>query len=167
MTSDHDPRPYRPCVGILLLNRDGLVWVGRRVDGEEHIKGGSLWQMPQGGIDDGETPQDAAFRELHEETSVRSVRLIREAEGWFNYDLPRNISSTGWRSRYRGQTQKWFALAFEGDETEIDISAPDGHKAEFDQWKWVPMAELPDLIVPFKRKVYEQVVREFADLAAT
>ncbi len=162
MTSDS--RPYRPCVGIMLINPQGLVWVGRRLGGQEHIKGGPLWQMPQGGIDKGEEPLDAAFRELHEETSVRSVRLLRETSQWFSYDLPIKVNSRGWRKRYRGQTQKWFAFSFEGDEDEINIAAPDGHKPEFDDWKWVPMSELPRMIVTFKRQVYKKVVHEFRDL---
>lgn len=167
MTSESDQRPYRPCVGIMLINPSGLVWVGRRLGGHEHIKGGPLWQMPQGGIDKGEQPLDAAFRELHEETSVHSARLLQEASQWFNYDLPGSINSKGWPRRYRGQTQKWFAFSFEGDENEINIAAPDGHKPEFDDWKWVEMADLPKMIVAFKRQVYEQVIQEFSGLAKT
>ena len=157
----HDDLPYRPCVGVMLFNRDGLVFVGRRID--QTVEG---WQMPQGGIDDGEEPYAAALRELYEETNVRSASLIAEAPDWLSYDLPEE-SGNRWRSRYRGQTQKWFLLRFEGEEAEIDIRRPAGgaHKPEFDAWRWEQFARLPELVVPFKRAVYEKVVALFAPLA--
>ena len=159
--------PYRACVGVMVLNAAGLVWVGRRiVEADTELAGSTyLWQMPQGGIDDGEDPLTAAKRELYEETGMRSVELVAEASGWINYDLPRELVGIALKGRYRGQTQKWFAFRFTGDENEIAVNPPPGgHKAEFDQWAWKPMRQLPDLIVPFKRSVYEAVVAEFAHL---
>jgi putative (di)nucleoside polyphosphate hydrolase len=161
--------PYRPCVGIAVFDRSGKVWVGRRSDAEAEGEGrGSWWQMPQGGLDGGEDPGKAALRELYEETSIRSVSLIREAPGWLTYDLPPELIGQSWGGRYRGQKQKWFALRFEGDELEIDVLHPGGgkHKPEFAAWRWEHLDRLPDLIVPFKRKVYEQVVMAFGDIAA-
>ena len=160
--------PYRPCVGIMVLNRQGLVWAGRRIPigNSEYDGSPNLWQMPQGGIDPGEDPLPAALRELHEETGMTSVTLLRQASRWINYDLPPELIGIGLRGQYRGQTQCWFAFRFEGDEREIAIDPPPGgHVAEFDAWAWKPMAELPGLIVSFKRSVYEAVVAEFSDLA--
>ena len=161
-------RNYRPSVGAMLINRDGLVFIGRRKNKRlaEHVAEGHEWQMPQGGIDPGEDPFQACLRELREETNVRHVSLLGEAPDWYAYDLPEHVSKKSWRGRYHGQRQKWFALRFEGDESEIDINAPDGHKPEFDAWRWERMDRLPDLIIPFKRPVYEQVVRDFAAFAA-
>jgi putative (di)nucleoside polyphosphate hydrolase len=158
--------PYRPCVGIMLINEDGLVWIGRRADSPQENEGpGHWWQMPQGGIDKGEAPDEAALRELAEETSVRSARIAGEIPGWLYYDLPEHLVGVAWKGRYRGQKQKWFAARFEGDDSEVNILAPDGgHKAEFDAWKWVRPDELVDLIVPFKRDVYAKVVAGFAHL---
>lgn len=168
MTSDYESRPYRPCVGILLLNAQRKIWVGKRLGGLELAADDcdKIWQMPQGGIDKGEEPLDAAYRELYEETGIRSVKFIRESNHWFKYNLPHRANATGWRRRYRGQTQKWFAFSFEGAEDEINIAAPDGHEPEFSDWKWVSLADLPDLIVSFKKPVYEQVIQEFQDLAS-
>jgi putative (di)nucleoside polyphosphate hydrolase len=160
--------PYRPCVGIMVLNREGLVWAGRRIaEGNSEYDGSpQLWQMPQGGIDKGEDPLPAAYRELYEETGMRTVTLLAESRGWINYDLPAHLIGIGLKGKYRGQTQRWFAFRFEGDESEIAINPPPGgHHAEFDSWEWKPMRELPKLIVPFKRAVYDQVVAEFAHLA--
>lgn len=167
-TIDPESLPYRPCVGVMVLNRDGLVWAGRRIaeDDSEMAGAKKLWQMPQGGIDAGEDPLPAARRELFEETGMRSVSLLGEAPGWINYDLPREVLGIALKGKFRGQTQKWFAFRFEGDESEIAINPPPGgHTPEFDAWAWKPMAELPDLIVPFKRKVYEEVVASFRHLA--
>lgn len=160
--------PYRPCVGIMVLNREGLVWAGRRLsEGNSEYDGSpQLWQMPQGGIDPGEDPLPAAMRELYEETGMKSVSLLAEAGRWINYDLPAHLIGIGLRGIYRGQTQRWFAFRFEGDESEIAINPPPGgHQAEFDAWDWKPMQDLLGLIVPFKRRVYEEVVAEFAHLA--
>ena len=122
--------------------------------------------MPQGGIDKGEDPEAAAYRELYEETGMRTVRLLARASRWFNYDLPEHLIGIGLKGKYRGQTQAWFAFRFEGEDSEIAINPPPGgHEAEFDAWAWRRMEELPDLIVPFKRPVYDNVVAEFARLS--
>ena len=162
--------PYRPCVGVMVLNGDGLVWAGRRIAADDSEMAGAthLWQMPQGGIDKGETPLEAAWRELYEETGIRTASLVMEAPDWIHYDLPPELVGIALKGKYRGQKQRWFAFRFEGDESEIRINPPPGgHQAEFDAWSWKPMAELPDLIVPFKRKVYDEVVAVFSHLAAT
>jgi putative (di)nucleoside polyphosphate hydrolase len=159
-------RRYRRCVGVMLINRDGLVFIGdRRKDATpEHVGGGYSWQMPQGGLDRDENPYHAALRELAEETSVTSTRLLAEAPDWYTYDLPDDIAGRSWRGRYHGQTQKWFALAFTGDDSEIDVLSPNGHKPEFSDWRWERMERLPELIIPFKRPVYEKVVAAFRHL---
>src|ERR1700722_6804354 len=158
--------PYRPCVGVVLLNRAGLVFVGRRTGGPEHVDRTHVWQMPQGGIDPGEEPWPAALRELREETSVRSAERIGEIAEWLNYDIPRDIAGLAWKGQYRGQTQKWFAMRFRGADSEIDVTNPDGaQEAEFAAWRGEPLQNVPELVVPFKRAVYERVVREFAHLA--
>ncbi len=161
--------PYRPCVGIALFNKAGLVWAGRRSDANAEGEGkGSWWQMPQGGLDEGEDPEKAARRELYEETSIRNVSLIREAPGWFTYDLPAELIPKSWGGRYRGQKQKWFAYRFDGKDDEIEILSPGGGKyeAEFAEWRWERLERLPDLIVAFKRGVYEKVVAAFKGIAA-
>ncbi len=161
--------PYRKCVGVMVLNHEGKVWAGRRIkEGNTEYSGSPmLWQMPQGGIDKGETAQDAAYRELYEETGIKSVSLLEEAPKWLTYDLPEHMIGTGLKGKYRGQKQRWFAFRFEGNESEIQINPPPvGHAAEFDQWDWKPMTQLPDLIVPFKRDVYLQVVQTFSHLAS-
>ncbi len=169
-TKPADPQtlPYRPCVGIMVLNQEGLVWAGQRIviQNDEMDGATQLWQMPQGGIDKGEDPEPAALRELYEETGMKTVTLLAEAPNWINYDLPPHLVGLALKGKYRGQTQKWFAYRFEGDESEIAINPPPGgHTAEFDRWAWKPMSQLPDLIVPFKRKVYEEVVAAFRHLA--
>lgn len=160
--------PYRPCVGIMLLNRDGLVWAGRRAkEGHvEHVSPSHEWQMPQGGIDGDEDPLKAAHRELWEETGVTTVTFLAESPDWYSYDIPRDVVSGRWKSKWRGQTQKWFAFRFDGDDSEINILNPPEGEPEFDQWRWERMERLPDLIVPFKRGVYEQVVAAFRHLGA-
>ncbi len=165
-----DPQslPFRPCVGVMVLNRENRVWVGHRIvepkgemEGAEH-----LWQMPQGGIDKGEDPLPAARRELYEETGMESVELVAEAPGWINYDLPAHLIGIALKGKYRGQTQKWFAFRFLGDVSEIRIDPPPGgHTAEFDGWDWRGMVDLPGLVVPFKKKVYDEVVAAFRHLA--
>ena len=163
--SSFDGLPYRPCVGLMLINRDGLVWAGRRHDGHGKVDPGYAWQMPQGGIDPGEDPLEAARRELFEETSVASVTLLAEAPDWYAYDYPPEVIATARRGKYRGQAQKWYAFRFDGDEDEINIlTPPAGHSQEFSDWRWEEAHRLPGLIVPFKRKVYEDVVAAFAHL---
>ena len=165
---DPESLPYRRCVGVMVLNRQGLVWAGRRIALADSEMAGTdqLWQMPQGGIDRDEDPLPAARRELYEETGMRNVSLLAEAPEWINYDLPRHLVGIALKGKFRGQAQKWFAFRFEGSDNEIAINPPpDGHEAEFDAWDWKPMAELPELIVPFKRAVYEKVVAAFRHLA--
>ncbi|HEU5019860.1 MAG TPA: RNA pyrophosphohydrolase [Pseudolabrys sp.] len=156
--------PYRPCAGIMVLNREGLVFIGRRAGGPEHVDPAHVWQMPQGGIDPGEAPYPAALRELYEETNIRSVEKLGELAEWIAYDIPRDIVGEAWGGRYRGQKQKWYALRFTGEDSEIDIINPAGgaHEPEFIAWRWTEMRELPELVVPFKRRSYERVVAEFA-----
>jgi putative (di)nucleoside polyphosphate hydrolase len=159
--------PYRPCAGMAVFNRAGLVFIGRRIDGPEHVDDTHVWQMPQGGIDPGEDPWPAALRELYEETNIRSVEKLAEIEEWLKYDIPREIVGQAWKGRYRGQKQKWYALRFVGNDCEIDIEHPAGdHKPEFVEWRWGSLEKLPSMIVPFKRATYERVVREFAKFAA-
>jgi putative (di)nucleoside polyphosphate hydrolase len=158
----YEDLPYRPCVGMMLVNRAGLIFIGRRTSGPEHIDGTHAWQMPQGGIDPDEDTYKAALRELYEETNVRSVSLLAESKDWYCYDIPRELASQAWSGKYRGQKQKWYALRFTGEESEIDIANPaGGHEPEFAEWRWEKMERLPGMIIPFKRKVYEQVIEEF------
>ena len=151
--------PYRPGVGIMLLNALGEVFVAQRIDMPS-----DAWQMPQGGIDDGEAPLDAAWREMEEEIGTRSARLLAESRDWYRYDLPAELIPLVWQGRFRGQEQKWFAFRFVGADTDIDIAT---REAEFSAWKWAAMATLPDLIVPFKRQLYADLVAEFGHLAPT
>lgn len=161
-TVDPENLPYRPCVGIMLINRDGLVWVGNRI---QAVDTGSplTWQMPQGGIDEGESPREAAFRELKEETGTDKAAIIGEIEDWLTYDLPPHLVGRALKGKYRGQKQKWYAMRFAGEDKHIDIAA-DKHQ-EFSEWAWVPAGELVELIVPFKRGIYERIVRELGPLA--
>jgi putative (di)nucleoside polyphosphate hydrolase len=163
----YETLPYRPCAGIMVLNRDGLVFVGRRNGGPEHTDATHVWQMPQGGIDDNEYPYQAALRELYEETNICSVQKLGEMAEWLAYDIPHEIIGEAWGGKYRGQKQKWYALRFTGEDSEIDILQPGGgvHKPEFIDWRWARASELPDLVVPFKRKNYERIVAEFEKFA--
>jgi len=157
---------YRPCVGLMVLNSDGYVFVGRRIGGSEHVDATHAWQMPQGGVDEGEDPWPAALRELYEETNIRSVEKLGEIADWLAYDIPRDIVGEAWGGKYRGQKQKWYALLFTGEESEINVESPaGGHDPEFVEWRWEPMRNLPGLVVPFKRSTYERVVKEFAKFA--
>ena len=160
--------PYRKCVGIMILNDQNKVWVGHRpVIFNDEFKGTDKkrWQMPQGGIDKGEDPLTAAKREMWEETGITSATLLAQAPQWLDYDLPADMIGDALKGKYCGQTQKWFAFRFNGDESEINIShPPDGAPVEFDKWQWVDMNELPTLIVEFKRQVYENVVASFNHL---
>ncbi|WP_170336385.1 RNA pyrophosphohydrolase [Ruegeria arenilitoris] len=149
--------PYRPCVGLMLMNADGKIFVGQRNDRHK-----DAWQMPQGGVDKGENPRDAALRELWEETGVTAdlVEIIAETDGWLPYDLPHDIVPKIWKGRYRGQEQKWFLMRFTGRDDQINIQT---EHPEFTHWKWQEPNRLIEEIVPFKRVVYEQVVAAFAD----
>ena len=149
--------PYRPCVGIMLFNDEGKVFVGRRID--QTVEG---WQMPQGGIDKGETPQQAARRELLEEVGTDKAEFIGEMPDWVTYDLPAHLVGIAFRGKYKGQRQKWFALRFTGKDSDIDLTA---HEPEFAEWKWLAIEALPRLIVPFKRDTYAQVIAAFRNLA--
>jgi putative (di)nucleoside polyphosphate hydrolase len=159
--------PYRQCIGMTVINADGHVFIGRRIDGPEHIDATHVWQMPQGGLDSGEDPYDCALRELYEETNIKSVKRLAAIDDWLSYDIPEEILGQAWNGKYRGQTQKWFALRFAGKDSEIDVRRPGGgkHKPEFMDWRWEPIANLPELVVPFKRKIYERVVKEFTRFA--
>lgn len=156
MTKDDDASlPYRANVGVVLINRDGRIFAGRRIDSDS-----PAWQMPQGGIDDGEKPRKAALRELREETGVSKdlVEFVAKTTGWLTYDLPPELLGKVWGGKYRGQRQKWFLFRFLGRDDQIDIATD---HPEFDQWRWVAADELLDSIVPFKRAVYEQVIQAF------
>lgn len=158
--------PYRPCVGVMVLNAKDQVFVGHRIGFQEHFGDEHVWQMPQGGIDKGEEPWDAAKRELFEETNISSFDLISEVSDWLRYDLPDDSMGIALKGRFRGQTQKWFIVRFTGDESEIDVDQPGGgaHPAEFKAWRWIDVDALPGLIVPFKRAVYEGVVEAWRKL---
>ncbi|OJT94905.1 MAG: RNA pyrophosphohydrolase [Alphaproteobacteria bacterium 65-7] len=149
--------PYRPCVGIMLFNRDGKVFVGKRID--QTVEG---WQMPQGGIDEGETPRQAVLRELLEEVGTDKAEIMAEKDEWVQYDLPPHLVGVAFHGRFRGQTQKWFALRFTGSDADINLAA---HEPEFSAFQWVALDGLPALIVPFKRDTYRAVIAEFAHLA--
>lgn len=148
--------PYRKNVGVMLVNAEGAAFVGQRLDSDV-----PAWQMPQGGIDKGETPAVAALRELEEETGVSPefVTFIAETEGWIAYDLPHDIVPKIWKGRFKGQEQKWFLYRFHGNDDQINIEV---EHQEFSEWRWLPVGDLVDNIVPFKRSVYEQVLAEFA-----
>lgn len=148
------PTAYRPCVGIMLFNRRGEVFVAQRIDSP-----GPAWQMPQGGIDAGEEPRDAALRELGEEIGTANAEIVAELDEWIDYDLPDHLIGKLWKGKYRGQTQKWFAMRFLGDDSEIDL---DTEEPEFSSWRWVPLDELESLAVPFKRHVYARLARAFS-----
>ena len=154
-----DHLPYRRGVGIMLLNASGEVFVAKRIDTIAEA-----WQMPQGGIDVGEQPQEAALRELSEETGVAQTRvtILAESNDWLTYDLPDDLVPIIWKGQYRGQEQKWFAMRLDGDDALINIH--DGDHPEFSEWKWIPMRELPEVIVPFKRHLYAALVAEFEGL---
>jgi putative (di)nucleoside polyphosphate hydrolase len=155
---DNEEARYRPAVGIMLLNREGNVFVGRRIDMPAGL---AAWQMPQGGIDPGETPREAAIRELKEETGIDKAEILGESRGWLHYDVPTEIAGRLWGGRYRGQRQKWFAMRFTGEDCDIDPAATE--HPEFDAWEWVPPDQLAELIVPFKRALYLDVLAEFRE----
>ena len=166
---EREALPYRDCVGVAVFNKDGNVFLGHRKsegDPDQSAKEGFAWQMPQGGIDTGEDSLRAALRELHEETNITSVSLLAEAPEWIYYDLPDHLLGVGFKGKYRGQRQRWFAFAFTGNESEIDVETPAGgkFKPEFNAWRWERLSRAPSLIVPFKREAYEKVVDAFSDI---
>jgi putative (di)nucleoside polyphosphate hydrolase len=152
---DPETLPYRPCVGVMLINRAGLIFAGQRKDNPA-----PAWQMPQGGIDEGEKPREAALRELWEETGVTRdlVEFVGKTHGWVTYDLPPDLLGKVWGGKFRGQKQKWFLYRFLGDDSQIDIAT---EHPEFDRWKWIGVDEMLAAIVPFKRTVYDEVVKSF------
>ncbi|MCJ2185319.1 RNA pyrophosphohydrolase [Novosphingobium beihaiensis] len=158
--NDFATLPYRPCVGVMLVNHDGKVFVGKRIDTKE----GDWWQMPQGGVDKGEELKDAAHRELWEETGVQEqhVTILARTKEELLYDLPDELLGKLWKGKYRGQRQHWFLGRFEGSDADIDLNAH--QPPEFLDWKWVEAETLPELIVPFKKRVYRAVLEEFRAL---
>ncbi|MGO1120449.1 RNA pyrophosphohydrolase [Rhodovibrionaceae bacterium A322] len=151
--------PYRLGVGIVLLNDQNQVFVAKRIDTRAEA-----WQMPQGGMDEGENPRETAFREMEEEIGTAKAEIIAETENWLTYDLPGDVIPKVWKGRFRGQKQKWFLLRFTGQDSDIKI---DGPHPEFNEWRWGTFAELPEMIVPFKKPIYEQIVAEFQHLVET
>lgn len=165
MTSDKErlgPKglPYRPCAGVVLVNAEGLIFAGHRIDSSAEA-----WQMPQGGIDKGETPREAALRELVEETGITAnlVEIIGESPDWLYYDLPPELVGKIWKGKYGGQRQRWFLMRFDGSDDDIRI---DTNHPEFDRWQWTTAEELIEKIVPFKREVYQRIVSDFRDQIA-
>lgn len=155
MTVNPETLPYRPCVGVMLINRDGLIFAGRRIDTTA-----AAWQMPQGGIDEGEKPRQAALRELREETGVTAdlVELVDKAPGWITYDLPPDLLGRVWDGKFRGQRQKWFLFRFLGRDDQVNIATS---HPEFSEWRWIGADDLLAAIVPFKREVYARVIATF------
>ena len=153
------PEFYRPNVGLMLIGAERRIFIGRRLNQPD------AWQMPQGGVDKGETPVEAACRELREEVGTAKALLLRETRDWVTYDVPAELRPPYWKGRWRGQAQKWFAFAFTGRDADIDLDGHgDPYGPEFDAWKWAGAAEVLGLVVPFKRPVYAAVLKEFADL---
>ncbi|WP_321395181.1 RNA pyrophosphohydrolase [Emcibacter sp.] len=153
--TDAEKLPYRPCAGMMLVNRDGKVFVAQRID-----QVAEAWQMPQGGIDEDENPEAAALRELKEEIGTDNVELIAETEDWMTYDLPEHLIGKVWKGRYRGQKMKWFVYLFLGEDEEINLET---HHPEFSEWKWIELSDLPDMIVPFKRELYQTLTDRFGE----
>jgi putative (di)nucleoside polyphosphate hydrolase len=157
MPIDPETLPYRPCVGVTLINGEGLIWAGQRIDSPV-----AAWQMPQGGIDNGEKPKDAAYRELWEETGITAnlVEFIAKTDEWVTYDLPPELLGKVWKGKYRGQKQKWYLFRYLGGDDQINITRD---HPEFSSWKWIGAGEMLAAIVPFKRAVYDTVVEHFRD----
>ena len=155
MQIDPEALPYRPCVGVMLINAQGMIFAAQRIDSTQ-----PAWQMPQGGIDDGEKPRDAALRELHEETGITAnlVSYIAKTDGWVTYDLPSDLLGKVWGGKYRGQRQKWFLYRYLGRDDQVQIATD---HPEFSTWRWIGADDMIARIVPFKRAVYETVVAAF------
>lgn len=161
MSADLDPKKFRPNVGLALFHREGLVWLGKRAGAD----GPYQWQMPQGGVDKGESVRDAALRELEEEVGIGPdlVDVLEETDDWIYYEFPPDLrASMKQRGRFIGQRQKWFALRFKGRDSDIKL---DTHNPEFSDWRWGALASAPGLVIPFKRKTYEDVARRFSKYA--
>ncbi len=156
MNDDPASLPYRMGVGIMLADAQGRIFIAKRIDMISEA-----WQMPQGGIDPGETPTEAARRELKEEIGTDKARILHESEAWYDYDLPSELIARIWGGKYRGQRQKWFLMRFLGKDSDINL---DTEEPEFTQWKWVEPRELPNLIVPFKQDLYRRLVDDFSPL---
>ena len=158
--------PYRPCVGVALFNDTGQVFMGRRIGLPVSFDERGMWQLPQGGIDEGEDALTAAQRELAEEIGVAPalVEVLGETPQWLTYDLPNELLGKVWGGRYRGQRQKWFAFRLLGSDRDINLNVP-GHRPEFDLWRWEELQRIPELVVPFKRHIYEALVEHFGDIA--
>ncbi len=152
---DRDKLLYRECVGVMLINSDNNILVGKRIDSKY-----DAWQMPQGGIEAGENPMEAAFRELKEEIGTNDFEVLQESEDWYYYDIPDDLIPKFWGGKYRGQTQKWFLARFKGEDSDINIHT---ENAEFCEWKWAEPRTLPIIIVPFKRELYSELVKEFSE----
>jgi len=161
MSAQHDPKHYRPNVGLALFHRDGPVFLGKRSGTE----GPYQWQMPQGGVDRGESATEAAFRELEEEIGVKPAHaeLLEETADWLYYDFPIDVRKKLSRGRYKGQRQKWFAFRFKGRDSDVRL---DTHTPEFSDWRWAPLETAPGLVIPFKRAIYEEVALRFAKYSA-
>lgn len=156
MPDDPAILPYRPCVGIMLLNKNGAVFVAKRIDTMVEA-----WQMPQGGIEDGEGPREAAFREMEEEIGTRNAKIIGEHEDWLQYDLPERLIGRVWKGKYRGQRMKWYLMRYLGQDSDINLATD---QPEFSTWKWLDMKDLAQSIVEFKRPLYEKLIRHFGPL---
>ena len=156
MTNNNTNLPFRSGVGIVVLNKDNKVFVAKRIDNKENF-----WQMPQGGVDEGEEYLTAAYRELEEETSIKNVDLIKELDGLISYELPKNLLGVVWKGKYRGQDQKWFVMRFLGKDMEINIKT---ENPEFCEWKWIDLENITDLVVDFKLHVYEDVKKKVNEI---
>lgn len=157
MQNDFSRLPYRPCVGMMLLNGKGDVFVAKRIDTLVEA-----WQMPQGGIDDGESPETTLFREMEEEIGTRNAEILQQHDGWLAYDLPDHLIGKVWKGKYRGQRMKWFLMRYLGQDSDINL---DTAHPEFSEWKWVDMGDLVDYIVEFKRPIYAELIRYFGPKA--
>ena len=155
---DYHSRPYRPCVGIMLINSINQIFVGKRFDNH-----GDAWQMPKGGIDAGETPIEAGFREMYEEIGTNKAELLCEHPDWLSYNIPEGLANQLWDGKYRGQTQKWLAFRYMGDDADINIAT---EQPEFCEWRWSSVESLHQLAVPFKRPVYSKIIADFKDIFA-